>query len=242
MSEGIISKSDQLNELVAAAHELKTPLTIIAHLAAAIQDEALELSIAEQKTALQRIRLSADRTLRLVQGLTTSYRLEHDDQLAFHFALEPLNIAQLCEEVAQEILPFAAAQSQSLELQVGRAQLIVGNSDLARSVLFNLLDNAIRHNPPDTKVRLAMRRRQEVVRVCVQDNGPGFNPNDFRRLRQTLGRLAQPLQGRSSSSGLGLYIAGEMAAAMGGKLGVGSAKQGADFHVDFLHSKQLSFL
>lgn len=234
----------QPSELIAAAHELKSPLTLIAHLAATMQDATMGLTPAEQAQALQRIRLSADRTLRLVQGLTMSYRLVYDDQLAFGFELEPLNLAQACEEVAHEITPLAQAHGQSvlLSLRSRRHHLVVANNDLVRSIIFSLIDNAIRHNPPQTDVHISLRSRQAVMRLCVQDNGPGFAPGDFARLSQTLGRQAQPLHGRAGSSGLGLYIAGTMARAMGGRLGMGRAKLGADFHLDLMHSKQMSFL
>jgi signal transduction histidine kinase len=119
---------------------------------------------------------------------------------------------------------------------------VVGDQELLHSVLFNLLDNAIRHTPPETDVRMHIRRRTELVRVCVHDSGPGIQPSDMTKLKQRLGKQSQPIVTRSSGSGLGLYIAQQLAAAMGGKLGVGTVKSGADFHVDLLHSAQLSFV
>ena len=232
---------DYMQSLVAAAHELKTPLAIIAHLASALEDEALA-SPEQRRTSLQRIQLSAERTMRLIQGLTTSYRLG-DDQLKFALNLQPVNVSQVCEEVAHEILPFANVQRQSLELELGqRSQLVVGDKELLHSVLFNLLDNALRHTPPESTVRMHIRRRTEVVRICVHDNGPGIQPSDMSKLRQRIGKQPQPIVTRSSGSGLGLYIAEQLAVAMGGRLGVGSVKSGADFHVDLLHSRQLSFI
>jgi len=118
----------------------------------------------------------------------------------------------------------------------------VGDKELLQSVLFNLLDNAFRHTPSDTTVRMHIRRRTEVVRVCVHDDGPGVQPSDMSQLKQRLGRQTQPIVTRSSGSGLGLYIAQQLAGAMGGRLGVGTVKSGADFHVDLLHSRQLSFI
>lgn len=232
-----------VGDLVAVAHELKTPLAIISHLASSLEDDFLLDTAADRKEALQRIRLSADRTLRLVQGLTISHRLNEVDQLAFYFELEPLNATQICQEVIHEILPFAEAYRQKVNFTAPFSpQLVVGNSELIRGVFFNLIDNAIKHNPPNTEVNICVRRRDAAVRTCVQDNGPGLSAKDMRRLRQTLGYSLQPLQGRANSSGIGLYIASQMAQAMGGKLGVGHAQTGADFHVDLIHSRQLSLL
>jgi signal transduction histidine kinase len=237
----IANPDDYMQSLVAAAHELKTPLAIIAHLASALEDESL-VTPAQRQASLQRIQLSAERTMRLIQGLTTSYRLS-EQQLSLALNLQPVNITQVCEEVAHEIMPFAKLQGQELRLQLGqRSQLVVGDRELLHSVLFNLLDNAIRHTPPDAPVSMHIRRRTEVVRVCVHDSGPGIQSSDMTQLKQRLGKQTQPIVTRSSGSGLGLYIASQLAGAMGGRVGVGTVKAGADFHVDLLHSRQLSFI
>ena len=239
---GNISISDDyMQSLVAAAHELKTPLAIISHLASALADNALDTPEA-RRDSLQRIQLSVQRTMRLVQDLTTTYRIS-EQQLGLALDFQPVNITQVCEEVAHEITPFATAHSQALHLELGRkSQLVVGDRELLHSVLFNLLDNALRHTPSETAVRIHLRRRSEVVRVCVHDSGPGIQPSDMTQLKQRLGKLTQPIVTRSSGSGLGLYIAQQLAGAMGGRVGVGTVKNGADFHVDLLHSRQLSFV
>ncbi|HKX24568.1 MAG TPA: HAMP domain-containing sensor histidine kinase [Candidatus Saccharimonadales bacterium] len=230
-----------MQSLVAAAHELKTPLAIIAHLASALEDESL-VTPESRRESLQRIQLSAERTMRLIQGLTTSYRL-NEQQLSLALNLQPVNINQICEEVAHEITPFAKVHNQTLELQLGqRSQLVVGDKELLHSVLFNLLDNALRHTPPEAEVRMHLRRRSELVRVCVHDSGPGIKASDMAQLKQRLGKQTQPIVTRSSGSGLGLYIAQQLAGAMGGRVGVGTVKSGADFHVDLLRSTQLSFI
>lgn len=235
------TSEDYMQSLVAAAHELKTPLAIIAHLASALEDESL-VTPQSRRESLQRIQLSAERTMRLIQGLTTSYRIS-GQQLSLALNLQPVNINQICEEVAHEIAPFAKVHNQSLQLQLGqRSQLVVGDKELLHSVLFNLLDNALKHTPPEAEVRMHLRRRSELVRVCVHDSGPGIQPSDMTKLKQRLGKQTQPIVTRSSGSGLGLYIAQQLAGAMGGRVGVGTVKSGADFHVDLLHSTQLSFI
>jgi signal transduction histidine kinase len=232
--------SDDMQGLVAAAHELKTPLAIISHLASALEDGSFTTPEQQQAT-LRRIQLSAERTQRLIHGLTTSYRL--GNQLGFGLDLQPVNITQVCEEVAHEITPFAQAQQQHLELVLGRrAQLVVGDRELLHSIMFNLIDNALRHTPPETSVRMHVRRLSQRVRVCVHDDGPGLHPSDISNLAVRIGKQTQPISTRSSGSGLGLYIAGQLAAAMGGQIGVGRVASGADFHVDLLHSRQLSLI
>lgn len=234
---------DELRLITAAAHELKTPLTIIAQLAAALEDPAMQLSAAQRQYYLERIRLSAQRTLRLVQGLSTSYRLGEPGQLTFGLQLEPVNIAHICQEVAAEMAPFAKAQRQVIVPQFRvRSPIVIADRRLLHNAFFNLVDNAIRHNPAETEVRINAQRRGTMVRVSVCDDGPGIGRNELTTLRQRLGTQVQPILSRSSNSGLGLYIVGQLVAAMGGTLGLGRSQRGATFYVDLLHSQQLSLL
>lgn len=228
------TKSD-MQGLLAAAHELTTPLTVISHIASALHDGSLGKE-EDQQAWLAYVQLSADRTLRLVQSLTTSYRLQEQLELE----LQPVNVAQVCDEVLHEITPFAAVQRQTLQADFGsRAQLVVGNRELLHTILFNMIDNALRATPPDTTVRLRQRRQAETVRIGVHDSGPALKPSDITRLTERLGSHLQPIGARSGSSGLGLYIAQQLATAMGGSIGVGRVAEGARLHLDLLHSAQL---
>lgn len=232
-SDGV-ADSNALQGLVAAAHELTTPLTVISHIASALGDGSLG-SAADQKVWLDYMQLSADRTLRLVRSLTTTYGL--NGQLELN--LQPVNITQVCEEVAHEMLPFAAVQKQTLEVQLGqRSQLVVGDRELLHTILFNILDNALRSTPPETTVRLGQRRQLENVRIDVQDNGPELRPSDIAKLQQRLGGHVRPL-GSRGNGGLGIYVAQQLAEAMGGRIGVGRVVGGARLHLDLLHSRQL---
>lgn len=227
--------------IAAAAHELKTPLTVISGIAQMLDDDSLGLTDQERLQYVQRLKMVSTRTLRLLQHLTVSYRLEQAGQLAFTFALEPVNVREVCEAALHELTPYAAAHNQKLQLvRMARAPMVVANRDILYDVLVNLVDNAIKHNEPHTAVRLAPATRGDHVRLGVHDNGIGISRSQLSHLRQNLGRGPQPLAGHAGSSGLGLYIVGQLAGAMGGTLGLARARQGTTFFVDLLRSKQLS--
>ncbi|HWZ65711.1 MAG TPA: HAMP domain-containing sensor histidine kinase [Patescibacteria group bacterium] len=241
---GDIPTGEQLRLITAAAHELKTPLTIIAHLASVLDDSSVILTADELQQTAKRIQYTAERTLRMVQDLTLGYRLSQMDQLSLALELEPVNAMQIAEEVAHELTPFALAREQSIIVEPARRQyLVVAHRRLLHSVFFNLIDNSVRHNPPKTDIRLSAQKRPGLVRVHVQDTGAGIDRSDFNGLASRLGNQSQAFnQGGNSSSGLGLYISGQLAMAMGGQLGLARSGGGTDFRVDLVQSLQLGFL
>jgi len=82
-----------------------------------------------------------------------------------------------------------------------------------------LVDNAVRHNPEGTEVRVEVGADDGHVTLTVSDNGPGIDDESQRHLFE---RFWRGPQGSSSGSGLGLAIAGEMAQRMGGEIAVHS--------------------
>ncbi len=227
---------------MAAAHELKTPLTIILHLATLLSSDNPDLSEFQKQQLLSRIKLSAERTLNLVNGLTISHRLD-DKTIAFPFILEPVNVSRQCRDILNELKPLADQYQQKIILECPlKNYLAVANVDLLRSIIYNLVDNAIRHNDSQSVVRVSLRRTNNSIRLCVKDNGLSLGRKEITNLRQTLGARLQPLSGRAGSSGLGLYIASRLATSMGAKLGVGTDQKSTSFYVDLMCSKQLSLL
>lgn len=224
--------------IAAAAHELKNPLTVIHYIAQILSDDSLPLTNQERQEYLERLQLVSKRSLRLVQQLTTSYRLQ--DQMAFQFKLEPVNAREVCESALHELTPYAKQYSQQLRYDSTRPHVVVANREVLYDVVVNLVDNAIRHNTAGGQVRVASRSQDTHVRLSVHDNGASVSKRELNKLRTTLGREPQPFTGHAGTSGLGLYIASQLTGAMGGSLGLGRARQGTTFFVDFLRSRQLS--
>lgn len=229
--------------LVAAAHELKAPLVLIKHLSQSVVEPGV-LSAREKEDYLQRIQMTAERSLRFVQHLTLSYRLQNDPQaLPFDFVLEPLSMNKVCTDAINEMTPYATQHKQQLRLSgLHCPHLVLANRDILHDIVVNLVDNAIQHNPSGNIVELTAECRGDQVRLAVRDNGGGTTRGELRALGKSLGEQPQPLSGRPGTSGLGLYIAGQFAKAMGGRLGLGRAGNGTTFFVDLLRSKQLSLL
>lgn len=222
-----------LPSVYVAAHELKAPLILMRQLSLELQQGGGDVD------TLERLVLSVERSLRLVEQLTRTSRL--DDAL---FASEPLQAEAICQSVAHELTPFARQHNQTIVTCVSRRScLAVGQHSLLTALLVNLCDNALTHNPPGRSIILSARQRADTVVFSVRDFGPQISQGAFNTLKRQLGKGPQPVGDRPRSSGLGLWIAGQFAHAMRGELTMTRHHAaGITVSVSLPHSKQLSLL
>jgi signal transduction histidine kinase len=224
------------SSLVAAAHELKAPLALIRQLSLGL--ETGECDAASVAQLARRITLTSERALRLTTDLTKSVRLE--DSL---FTIEPVNPVRLCEEVVQEIAPLYAARGRRIEVAPRQRPLLaLANKDLLRRVLLGFADNALQYCDGDEPVLLRARQYSGRVRLSVRDFGPAVPVKLWQSLGASLGKSPQPIHNRPASSGLGMYIAGQFAEAMQGRVGATRHRDGASFYIDLTPSTQLRLL
>jgi signal transduction histidine kinase len=161
------------------------------------------------------------------------------------FELEPINPEQICRDIAAELSPLFEAHHR--QLAVGRRThplLLVANRDLLRRILMNFSDNALHYSQPGTVVHLQIQafKRSGVIRVGVRDYGPALSSDMWRNLQKKLSKAPQAIHARPQSSGLGLFIAGQFADAMNGRIGATRHRDGATFYVELQASRQLSLL
>lgn len=222
-------QDDDTVSLVAIAHELKTPLALIRQLSLAKPYYTAE----ELDNALTRIELIASKSLRLVETITRSHGVAS-------FETETINLNRICEEVVHEFTPLSKAMDQSIELTLPKKPVLaIANQEIVRSILFGLCDNAL-HNS-DESVRLSVRHHEHSTRISVKDSGPQLSSSQYKKLKERIGKMPQPVPGRPGGSGLGLYVAHQFAKVMEGKIGVHARqKDGHTFFVELPKSLQLN--
>jgi K+-sensing histidine kinase KdpD len=232
------SMSDQLSPLVAAAHELKSPLALIRQLSLMLDVDSMSLD--ERQRIQNQITLTSEQALRLTSDLTKSTRL--DEAL---FELEPVNPQQLCEDVVHELTPLYKAHDRGIRvIPYKRPLLLVANRDLLKRIMINFSDNALHYTDEHEIVELQTKtlHNGSTVRLGVRDYGPALPIDLWRTLRHKLAVAPQPVKARPQSSGLGLHIADNFARVMNGRVGVTRHRDGATFFVDLQVSCQLNLL
>jgi two-component system sensor histidine kinase/response regulator len=152
-------------------------------------------------------------------------------------------------EITLESIDFPAAvnrmlrqyeeAAQSKELVLGKppeveGALILADAAALDQVLDNLVSNAIKFSPPNTKVSVTVKKGPAHVECRIQDEGPGFTEADKARLFQRYVRLSARPTGNEPSTGLGLSIAKKLTHAMNGELACESSSgRGATFILRF---------
>jgi signal transduction histidine kinase len=224
----------ELPSLLAAAHELKAPLILLRQLSMQLSSGATPAT----PELHRRLRMTTERGLRLVDGLTRAARLE--DSL---FDTESLEAKAICQLVALEMQPLANELGQQVEVSLPKRSLLaIGQYDLLTSLLIGLCDNALTHNSSGGSVVISGRERSGRVELAVRDNGPVMSRDQFSKLTGRLGK-PQVMAGRPRSSGLGLWVADNFARSMSGNLTAQRHRDGGmTFTVSLPQSTQLSLL
>jgi two-component system sensor histidine kinase QseC len=179
-----------------AAHELRTPVAAIKAQAQVARGAA---SDDERNHALQNAIAGCDRATHLIEQLLTLARLESVKAEA----LEPCDLRELAAYVMAEIAPAALDNGVQLELIDGENAVTNGLPALLKVMLRNLIDNAVRHTPTGTTVRVEVSTLQGRPYISVYDDGPGLSDEELEKISQ---RFYRPLGTVANGSGLGLSI------------------------------------
>jgi two-component system sensor histidine kinase TctE len=196
--------------LANAAHQLRTPLTILATQAAYASRSR---NLAEKDEALEAIHGSAQGMARLANQLLTLSRVEPGDDAGGHDLVDLVAVARKALE-GQVNHALAKGMDLGFDPAPGNAA-VRGDPTLLQEMVVNLVDNALRYTPAGGVVTVGIEAAPSAWRLSVRDNGPGIPPAERVRV---LDRFYRVLGNEAEGSGLGLAIAREIAEGSGGSI------------------------
>jgi signal transduction histidine kinase len=202
------------------SHELLTPLTIIKGHAELLADPAIRHDPALAEPAVRAIDEEVERLRRQVRNVLDTARLSGGD---FSVQRAPLVLRPLLEQTVRRFGGRSRLHQFVVDLPP-RLPLVLGDQDRLESVLYNLLDNAVKYAPTGGRVLVRAVARPAVVEVSVEDEGPGIPPAERKQVFQPYYRVTTGSM--SKGSGLGLYICEAIVAAHDGRLWIGSGERG----------------
>lgn len=207
----------------AVSHDLRTPLTSLRLLAQAIDDEIGDERTRRRYVATMSTHIEA--LGNLIDDLFELSRLEAGD---IQWTMERVALAELISDTVAAMNPQADAKRVKVatdlpsELSDARA-----NSEQLQRVLFNLLQNAIRHTPADGSVTVRAVTTGDGVEIEVADTGDGIASEERRRVFEPFYQGNGNGSGSSGGSGLGLAISRAIVEAHGGRIWLVDSRRGA---------------
>lgn len=212
-----------------AVHDLRSPLSGISGLATLITDP--QMSAPEEHRGMGGdILAMAESTLLLVNDLVDLYRFEAG---TLTFRLETHALITLRDVMHSTFGPLARKKRTQLTFKVPTPEATVRiDAEFFLRVAGNLVSNAVKYSPAGTTVTVTLATDQDLLRLAVQDQGPGISAADQKKLFRKFTRLsARPTAGETSS-GLGLAIVKRITDAMKGRVWCESELgRGSIFHV-----------
>ena len=195
------------------SHELRTPLAGVHGAAQTLISLGDRLDETRRSELIEMIGQQSTRLTRIVEQILLTERLDKDgisaDRLCFHL-----------DDAIDRIVAGAEAWPASRSIRVFAVERVSAEGDpaLVEQIVSNLLDNACKYSSPDTEIRIDIERFRANARVSVTNSGPGI-PLDARgRIFEKFYRLDAQQASGAAGTGLGLYIARELATRMHGNV------------------------
>lgn len=211
-----------------ASHEIRNPLSVLrTGIEVALRRERPP---AEYQELLRENLQEIDRLHTVVEGILLLARGLPGEALPTHRA--PLDLGELARATAAFFADHAAERDAVIETEAEPGVEVMGDAALLRLVVFNLLDNALKHSPDGGTVRVRVEPREEAgtVAIVVTDEGPGVPAEDRGRVFERFFR-GGPASG-TGIGGIGLSVVRWVAEAHGGTARLLESARGAAFEVE----------
>jgi len=221
------------------SHELRTPLTSIKGFLETLLDGAME----EKETAIRFLNIinaETDRMNRLIGDLFSLSQIESGKVV-------PARVEIIMNRIVEKVFTILShsAGKKGIELACNVPSdfpLIIGDEDMLTRVLINLVDNAIKYSPENSRITIdADRANKNEVLVSVLDHGIGIPEENLPRVFERLYRVDRSRArecGGSGGSGLGLAIVKHIVEVHGGRIEVTSRPGIGSRFVVYLPIKQ----
>ena len=190
------------------SHELRSPLARM----------RVALGLARQPPAdltrqLDRMEREIERLDSLISQVLKLARLHGTDR---PFARETFNLDELIEEVVRDANFEGAVKNCNVRLQGAANAAVIGNRDLLRSAIENVLRNAVRYSPQGAPVEVCVTHPGGGLAILVRDSGPGVPDSDLTHIFEPFYRVAESRDRDTGGEGIGLAITAQVMKAHGG--------------------------
>ncbi|HWJ36868.1 MAG TPA: HAMP domain-containing sensor histidine kinase [Steroidobacteraceae bacterium] len=208
------------------AHDLRTPLTRMRNRLEAARTKST--NIAEYSAAVATAIDDTDQLLAMFAALLRISQVEAGARLST-FSL--VSLTDILENIYQIYLPVAEDYEHSLISDCQKNIAIRGDAELLTQMFSNLVENAIRHTPEHTRIRIVLKSDGRSVAASIIDDGPGIDPAEHQKVLRRFYRISSSRS--TAGHGLGLALVAAIAELHHAKLALSNANPGLQVQTTF---------
>jgi signal transduction histidine kinase len=217
--------------VASVSHELRTPLAQVRMFAETLRLGRIR-SERERARSLEIIDQEARRLTHLVENILLFSRAERH---LVRLSPRPCVLSTEVREALQSFAPIAAARRVHVVQSLDDDTCAMVDAEAFRQIVLNLVDNAVKYSPAEGTVRVSLAPQGAVVRLEVEDEGPGIPLADAERIWAPYFRLERDVSSAVAGSGIGLAVVRDLVERHGGRTGVtrrGRDQRGSLFFVE----------
>jgi PAS domain S-box-containing protein len=219
------------------SHELRTPLTSIYGFAETLLRSDVAFHEEERSTFLGYIASESERLIRIVDDLLNVARLEAG---TLGLAVAPTNVSDVVSETVERLAASADGAHRFVVDVPDESLYAEADAQKLAEVVEHLVDNAVKFSPEGGTVTVSGRRKSETVEVRIVDEGIGIPRADQHRIFTKFYRANSGPDAAAHGTGLGLFLARGLIAAMRGRIWVESEEgQGSSFFFELPMAKSM---
>lgn len=202
--------------LANVSHELRTPLQQILMFVQLIRLGRTRTED-ERERSLEIVERETHRLISLSNSVlagTSSQSKAPETNPELQLRSGPVDVADVARNAADFFAPLADARKMNIDLDVAPRAVARGDSGAIRQILINILDNAAKYGPIGQTITVGVRTEGKIVRLWVDDTGPGIPVAQRDKVWNPFFRIGGTLDDSTGGAGLGLSIVRELATAM----------------------------
>jgi len=201
------------------AHDLRNPFSSIMGFSEILKDEAESLSIGDIKNYAGMINTAAGQTYRLLENLLEWANMQQG-KISFNPKL--LVLKEMAIDILETITDTAAMKQISVVSHIPGNLIVRADEEMLRTVLRNLLNNALKFTPAGGTIELLAKKNETGVEVLVKDTGVGISSENLEKLFDVGTSYTTRGTNNEKGTGLGLILCREFVERHGGRISVTS--------------------
>jgi len=197
-------QQQQQNFMMAVTHELKTPIAV-----ARLNLETMQKYSLDPEKQKKLIRITLEETSRLnflTNNILIASQLEGG---GYQFSKEELDLSDLVKDCVQDFRNRFPDREFSEHIEPDAE--VKGDSLLLQILVNNLLENAIKYSPKESRIDATLKKTDSVVQLEIADEGPGIPDEEKKKIFSKFYRIGNEATRKTKGTGLGLYLCSKIA-------------------------------